>query len=84
MKIQHSKNSLYGILSALMMLNVALLIPSSANAQYQSKLPKCEGSNSNRWDMCYGEETSRNGVNYKGEYKDGFRDGYGEITYGNK
>ena len=33
MKMQHSKNSLYGILSALMLLNVALLFPSSANAQ---------------------------------------------------
>jgi len=84
MKNKNSRNSLYGILSALMLLNVALLFPSSANAQYQSKLPKCEGLNSNRWDMCYGEETSRNGVNYKGEYKDGYRHGFGIITYGNK
>lgn len=83
MKMQHSKNSLYGILSALMLLNVALLFPSSANAQYQSKLPKCDGLNSNKWDMCYGEETSRNGVSYKGEYKDGYRHGFGIITYGN-
>jgi len=84
MKMQHSKNSLYGILSALMLLNVALIFSGSAHAQYQSKLPKCDGLNSNKWDLCYGEETSRNGVSYKGEYKDGYRHGFGEITYGNR
>ena len=49
----------------------------------QSKLPKCQGSDFTKYNNCFGEFISSDGIKYVGEFKNGKQHGQGTITYAN-
>ncbi len=49
------------------------------SAYGQSKLPPCRGSDTTKWNSCFGTGAYANG-NYFGEYKDGQRNGPGTYS----
>jgi hypothetical protein len=60
----------------------ALILVLLAGAAYgQSNLPACQGSDSSRWDNCFGSWTYSSGNKYVGEWKDGKRNGQGNFFF---
>lgn len=49
----------------------------------QSKLPQCQGTNSDTWNMCVGTKNFSSDVRYSGEWKNGTYHGHGISTYPN-
>ena len=54
-----------------------LLVLLVGTAYGQSNLPACQGSDTTKWDNCSGEETIRGSHQYKGEFLNGQRHGFG-------
>ena len=46
--------------------------------EVRTKLPKCKGVNSAKWNNCYGKQEFING-SYEGEFRSGMYDGFGKL-----
>ena len=57
-----------------------ILVLLAGTAYGQSKLPACQGSDTNRWSNCIGEETRSGHSQYKGEFLNGKRHGFGVMN----
>lgn len=53
----------------------------SGTAFGQSNLPACTGSDTTKWNNCFGSLTNSSGDKYVGEYKDGKGNGQGTATF---
>ena len=53
----------------------------SGTAFGQSNLPACQGSDTAKWNNCFGSWTASNGNNYVGEWKNGTFNGQGTFTW---
>ena len=76
-------NYLFATLIAVQLSGCLVTLDDAPVADRNGKLPNCIGSDTSRWNNCFGTYTWPSGEKYVGEWKKGYRNGQGNTTWSN-